>query len=77
MQREKIYQEKGEPLPAIVVFQSSIDERVSYDFSLEWNIFKLFLHDWHDGFFVLSYQIWSHDPETKSSGELRIHIQHP
>lgn len=70
--RPKIQQAEGRPLPAILEFHGTEQDRCAFGHPLEWSRFRGRMSRRVDGHLVLSYDVSSATPHTTSSGELRI-----
>jgi hypothetical protein len=73
--RSKVRQKGEQPLPAILEFKGSVQDRCAFGHPLEWKRFRGHLFRRVDGCFLLQYRISSTSPYTASSGELKIHLR--
>lgn len=73
--RSEIQQVDDQPLPAMLEFRGSEQDRCGFGHPLEWNKFRGHLYRKADGYFSLHYRITSASPHTTSTGELRIALQ--
>src|SRR6266498_649358 len=71
----ELLQHGDQPLPAVLSFRGSNDERCAYGHPLEWHRFLVVVFEEMDGKFVLHYRISSAHPKAVSSkGTLHIII---
>lgn len=70
--RPKIQQAGKQPLPAVLDFKGTDQDRCAFGHPLKWSRFRGRTSRKVEGHFVLSYQVSSATPHTTSKGELRI-----
>lgn len=72
--RPKVQQAENEPLPALLDFNGSAQDRCAFGHPLEWMRFHGHLAKKVDGRFKFNYHVSSTDPHTSNSGLLLINL---
>lgn len=75
MLRSKIQQSGELPLPAVLEFKGTEQNRCTFGHPLEWNRFRGHLSRKTNGYFLLCYRISSASPHTANTDKLRITLQ--